>query len=573
MLKRLFERAPVGCRRRTGTTRASGAGARTSSARRRTRSARRSAPTRRTPARRATWARSCSRTGARTRRSRSSPTPSISRPGTPPPTSTSRTASSRRTASTRASPTSARPCGSNRATRSRAGSSCGRCSTCAIGRRWASRPASSSPNGSARRTAPPPASWRRSRRFSCACPGRSGSRSRAGTRRASPPRRRRMRSVRARRRRRGGRLRVGYVSADFSNHATAHLTAGMFEQHDRSRFEMYAYSFGPDDGSDYRRRIRRGVRALRRRAPRARPRDRGADRARPHPDPRRPEGLHDREPSGDLRAAAGAAADELPRLSGNDRGAVDRLRGRRPRRPPRGGLRVVRRAGDLAAGELPGERRPAGAPRTGAGAGRLRASGRRVRLLRVQPARQDQRRHLRRVAPRPRGGTRERAVAARGTGRGAPARGRGGRRYRSGAARLRAANADGEAPRSAPARAAVPRHRHLQRAHDCDRRAVDGTAGPHAAGCELRRPRGGEPAAGGRPAGAGGGRTWRTTSGAPWRSRARPIPSTRCGRGSSRTGRAHRSSTRRRFTRGMESAFATAWSRHLAGAAPAPFAV
>ena len=52
----------------------------------------------------------------------------------------------------------------------------------------------------------------------------------------------------------GRRLRVGYVSADFSNHATAHLAAGLFEQHDRERFELYAYSFGPDDGSEYRRR-------------------------------------------------------------------------------------------------------------------------------------------------------------------------------------------------------------------------------------------------------------------------------------------------------------------------------
>jgi protein O-GlcNAc transferase len=51
-----------------------------------------------------------------------------------------------------------------------------------------------------------------------------------------------------------GRLRVGYVSADFSNHATAYLAAGLFEQHDRGRFELYAYSFGPDDGSEYRRR-------------------------------------------------------------------------------------------------------------------------------------------------------------------------------------------------------------------------------------------------------------------------------------------------------------------------------
>ena len=65
-----------------------------------------------------------------------------------------------------------------------------------------------------------------------------------------------------------GRLRVGYVSADFSNHATAHLASGLFERHDRSRFELYAYSFGPDDGSEYRAADRRGVRALRRGAQR-----------------------------------------------------------------------------------------------------------------------------------------------------------------------------------------------------------------------------------------------------------------------------------------------------------------
>jgi predicted O-linked N-acetylglucosamine transferase (SPINDLY family) len=51
------------------------------------------------------------------------------------------------------------------------------------------------------------------------------------------------------------RLRVGYVSGDFYNHATAHLTAGLFGRHDRSRFEVYAYSIGHGDASDYRRRI------------------------------------------------------------------------------------------------------------------------------------------------------------------------------------------------------------------------------------------------------------------------------------------------------------------------------
>jgi predicted O-linked N-acetylglucosamine transferase (SPINDLY family) len=54
---------------------------------------------------------------------------------------------------------------------------------------------------------------------------------------------------------RGERIRIGYASADFHNHATAHLAAGLFEHHDRSRFEIHAYSFGVDDGSDYRRRL------------------------------------------------------------------------------------------------------------------------------------------------------------------------------------------------------------------------------------------------------------------------------------------------------------------------------
>jgi len=52
-----------------------------------------------------------------------------------------------------------------------------------------------------------------------------------------------------------GRLRIGYVSSDFRNHATTHLCVGLFGRHERSRFEVTAYSFGADDGSVYRRRI------------------------------------------------------------------------------------------------------------------------------------------------------------------------------------------------------------------------------------------------------------------------------------------------------------------------------
>ena len=55
------------------------------------------------------------------------------------------------------------------------------------------------------------------------------------------------------------RIRVGYLSADFHDHATAHLMLGMFKRHDRARFEVFAYSYGPEDGSDYRARIRSEV--------------------------------------------------------------------------------------------------------------------------------------------------------------------------------------------------------------------------------------------------------------------------------------------------------------------------
>ncbi|MCC6195960.1 MAG: tetratricopeptide repeat protein, partial [Burkholderiales bacterium] len=53
------------------------------------------------------------------------------------------------------------------------------------------------------------------------------------------------------------RLRIGYLSADFHNHATAFLAAGLFEHHDRARFEVVAYSTGPDDRSSMRARLTR----------------------------------------------------------------------------------------------------------------------------------------------------------------------------------------------------------------------------------------------------------------------------------------------------------------------------
>ncbi len=53
------------------------------------------------------------------------------------------------------------------------------------------------------------------------------------------------------------RIRVAYLSADFRDHAVSHLLARMFEQHDRTRFEIIAVSLGPDDQSTMRLRLMR----------------------------------------------------------------------------------------------------------------------------------------------------------------------------------------------------------------------------------------------------------------------------------------------------------------------------
>ena len=56
-----------------------------------------------------------------------------------------------------------------------------------------------------------------------------------------------------------GRLRIGYLSADYHEHATAYLIAEMLERHDRARFEIFAYSSGPDDTSPMRLRLLKAV--------------------------------------------------------------------------------------------------------------------------------------------------------------------------------------------------------------------------------------------------------------------------------------------------------------------------
>ena len=52
------------------------------------------------------------------------------------------------------------------------------------------------------------------------------------------------------------RIRIGYLSSDLHEHAAAYLIAEVLELHDRDRFEVFAFSFGPEDHSAMRARLR-----------------------------------------------------------------------------------------------------------------------------------------------------------------------------------------------------------------------------------------------------------------------------------------------------------------------------
>jgi protein O-GlcNAc transferase len=52
-------------------------------------------------------------------------------------------------------------------------------------------------------------------------------------------------------------IRLAYLSADFHEHATAHLITELFELHNRDLFEVLGISYGPDDRSSIRKRLER----------------------------------------------------------------------------------------------------------------------------------------------------------------------------------------------------------------------------------------------------------------------------------------------------------------------------
>ncbi len=50
-------------------------------------------------------------------------------------------------------------------------------------------------------------------------------------------------------------IRLAYVSMDFRQHPVSALIAEVIEKHDRARFEIFAFSFGPDTGDPLRKRM------------------------------------------------------------------------------------------------------------------------------------------------------------------------------------------------------------------------------------------------------------------------------------------------------------------------------
>ena len=52
-----------------------------------------------------------------------------------------------------------------------------------------------------------------------------------------------------------GKIRIGYASGELREQATAYLMAGLYECHDKSKFEIVAFDHGFDDGSAVRKRL------------------------------------------------------------------------------------------------------------------------------------------------------------------------------------------------------------------------------------------------------------------------------------------------------------------------------
>ena len=152
-------------------------------------------------------------------------------------------------------------------------------------------------------------------------------------------------------------IRIAYLSADFRPHPVAFLIAGVFEHHDKRRFQTVGLSFGPESDSDIRKRIVCRPSTSSSMSAANRLRYRHADAA----DGDRYRGRLDRvlraRPDRDPRLPACAGAGELSRIPGNER---RRFRGLHHRRRtiiiPTGSGSVLQRAGGLSSRHLSSQR-------------------------------------------------------------------------------------------------------------------------------------------------------------------------------------------------------------------------
>ena len=287
------------------------------------------------------------------------------------------------------------------------------------------------------------------------------------------------------------RVRLGYLSSDFRDHAMGYLVADFLATHDRTRFEVVGFSHGPRSDGEARRRIERAcdafhdVRDLDDAGAAARMRERGIDiaidlngwtlGARPGVLARRPAPVQV----------------QLPRVPGNDGRAVDRLcAGRRLHRAA-GGRASLRRGRRAPARQLFRERpRPSASGRRPFAPRRPGCPTPASSSAASTTATRSRRATLRRLDAAARRGRGQRAVAARTTttwrsptsAREATRRGVDPDRLR-----VRAARAAGAPPRAPSAGRPLPRHAAVQRAHDGERRAVGGRAGDHLPRRDVRR--------------------------------------------------------------------------------------
>ena len=304
---------------------------------------------------------------------------------------------------------------------------------------------------------------------------------------------------------RSTKIRIGYFSADFRTHPVTQLTAGLFERHDRARFDVTAFAFGPETNDAIVSRLIKGfdrfidVRQKSDFEVVALARDLGIDIA------SRSEWIHRAQSQQDLRLASCPYSGRFSGLSGyvgrGVHGLSDRRRDSRAARTA-GALRRENRLlpgsfmpfdSSYAIADRAFSREELGLPPKGFVFCCFNNSYKILpgvfdRWMRILGRTENSVLWLQQADPTVAANLRQEA-ARRGVD-GATIDLCGPHRVPS------------RSPCPASSRGPVYRYFPVQRSRDCARCFVDGRAAPDLSGRELREPRGGESIAHGRPAGA-----------------------------------------------------------------------